>query len=139
MWIRIFLPVAWATLIWWASSWQPSSGETGFWESYLHNGAHIGIFGVLAALIYLCIAEVLERPAVSALVLSALYGASDELHQMSVPGRHASLLDVISDCIGAALFLAALVWLRAGQALHRSLVLLLIPFALGSALLATLF
>lgn len=34
-------------------------------------------------------------------VVAACYGASDEIHQMFVPGRDASVYDWIADCIGA--------------------------------------
>ena len=47
-------------------------------------------------------------------VLAAVYGMSDELHQVLVLGRHASTVDVLLfDCAGAALGL----WL-AQRALH---------------------
>jgi VanZ family protein len=36
-------------------------------------------------------------------LISILYGASDELHQYFVPGRHCSLSDVIADAFGAFL------------------------------------
>ena len=38
---------------------------------------------------------------VTAALISILYGASDELHQMFVPGRFATLSDLVSDTIGA--------------------------------------
>ena len=40
-------------------------------------------------------------------VLTVLYAASDEFHQSFVPGRMASLLDVLIDAIGAFLGLVA--------------------------------
>lgn len=36
---------------------------------------------------------------------AVLYGASDEFHQLSTPGRHAQLTDVLIDAFGASLFL----------------------------------
>jgi VanZ family protein len=41
-------------------------------------------------------------------VFAVLYGASDELHQLSTPGRHGQYTDVLIDAFGAFLFLAGL-------------------------------
>jgi VanZ family protein len=46
------------------------------------------------------------RTAALAVVLAALYGATDELHQSFVAGRGAALLDVGIDTVGASLGLA---------------------------------
>lgn len=37
------------------------------------------------------------------MVLSSLYGVSDEIHQYFVPYRHAELMDVFSDILGSIL------------------------------------
>ena len=45
-----------------------------------------------------------SKPAVCVLIVciaAACYGASDEIHQMFVPGRDASVYDWIADCTGA--------------------------------------
>ncbi len=41
-----------------------------------------------------------------AFALAVAFGASDELHQAFVPGRHASVEDWIADVVGAALGVA---------------------------------
>lgn len=44
------------------------------------------------------------KPVVCVLIVciaTACYGASDEIHQMFVPGRDASIYDWIADCTGA--------------------------------------
>ena len=46
-----------------------------------------------------------------ALVASAVFAATDEIHQAFVPGRAPELLDLLSDVIGASVG-AALVWLH---------------------------
>jgi VanZ family protein len=43
------------------------------------------------------------RTAVAAIVFAIAYGASDELHQMFVPGRSADVNDLLADTIGASL------------------------------------
>lgn len=39
---------------------------------------------------------------IAAVVLTTLYGATDEIHQLFVPGRIASFLDLFFDFLGAA-------------------------------------
>jgi VanZ family protein len=53
-----------------------------------------------------------KRSAIAAWLLALLYACSDEFHQIFVAGRHASLLDVGIDAIGAAIALAAWAWFR---------------------------
>jgi VanZ family protein len=48
------------------------------------------------------------RRALVAVVVSALYGASDEFHQQFVPGRTSDLLDLRADAFGACL--GVIVW-----------------------------
>jgi len=45
-------------------------------------------------------------------VFSVLYGVSDEIHQIYVPGRTPDSLDVVADAVGAALGVAALASLK---------------------------
>ncbi len=67
---------------------------------------HLGEFGLLAVLVYRVAGRRRRAadPYLVALVLTltALYGASDELHQSVVPGRHPSWLDLGYDTLGAA-------------------------------------
>ncbi len=48
-------------------------------------------------------APVTLRIALLAVVLTTAYGASDEVHQMFVPGRSAELYDLYADAIGGAI------------------------------------
>ena len=48
-------------------------------------------------------APVTLRTASLAVLLTALYGASDEVHQMFVPGRSAELYDLYADALGGAI------------------------------------
>lgn len=60
--------------------------------------AHLVLFGVLAALLHLA---GLRAPL--AIAGAAIYGATDEVHQMFVPGRSPDLFDWIADLLGAVL------------------------------------
>ncbi len=51
--------------------------------------------------------DVTWRRAAAAIIVATLYGVSDEFHQMFVPGRTADRYDVLADCIGATLGVAA--------------------------------
>jgi VanZ family protein len=76
---------------------------------------HLGEYAVLAILLWRALGK---RPgnepaprrwpvAALALLLAALYAASDEFHQTFVPTRTGSVLDVLLDTFGAMLGLAA--------------------------------
>ena len=81
---------------------QSSRSDTGSFFSLFPAGTdkvvHGGVFFVLSALLALATG----RPLLAAL-LATLYGASDELHQLLVPGRQADLLDLLADGVGSAL------------------------------------
>lgn len=83
-------------------------------EHLVRKGAHMAEYAVLFLL--LCRALRLNRarrPALYALLFSAAYAATDELHQCLTPGRGPSPVDVMIDTAGAALaFLFRALWLH---------------------------
>jgi len=80
-----------------------------FWDKLLHAAA----FGLLALLLlrafrHQAVLPFLRRHAAAAAVIAtALYGVSDEFHQLFVAGRHSSVGDVAADAVGAVLVVAA--------------------------------
>lgn len=77
---------------------------------YFDKAVHILEYGLLASLVYLALRDmkVPGRYLVGlAFAIAFLYGVSDEIHQYFVPGRHAEILDVLADGIGAFSFLLA--------------------------------
>lgn len=58
------------------------------------------------------------RPALAALALTIVYGATDELHQAFVPGRDTSLLDLAADTAGA--LVATAIFAAVGRPVGRS-------------------
>ena len=70
---------------------------------------HFGAYFVLSVLLFLALlfqkkfTLTLNLIAVYVLVISAVYGAADELHQMLIPGRSAEFLDWLSDVAGTFL------------------------------------
>ena len=69
---------------------------------------HLGIYAVLGALIVRALAggrlaSINWRHAAAAVVLSALYGVSDEWHQGFVAGRIPDAMDLVADALGAGI------------------------------------
>ncbi len=81
----------------------------------LQNLLHLPAYALLGWLWYHALASHRWTPTLTllaAFVLASLYGAFDELHQVFVPGRFASLTDLAANVIGSAL--------GAGFALYRN-------------------
>ncbi len=58
--------------------------------------------------------------AVIAIVIASLYGASDEVHQLFVPGRNCDPLDWLTDTIGATVGAVATIWFISAQKVKKS-------------------
>lgn len=96
--------------------WAGALGPAALWAAFLffmssqstlpvslHSGldkvAHFGAYAVLGA--FLAHATLrLGYPIFLALFVGMCYGATDELYQSTVPGRHASVGDWIADVLG---------------------------------------
>jgi VanZ family protein len=74
---------------------------------FIRKLAHVGEYAILAPLLYCLVRPSAEngwhpRSAFTALLAGAVYAASDELHQLFVPGRLASVYDWALDMAGVA-------------------------------------
>ena len=95
---RLWLPVlAWAALIFALSSIPDLGTGLGGWDLTLRKLAHAAEYAVLGALLM----RATGRGGL-ALTVGTLYAVSDELHQMLVPGRMGSPVDVAIDALGVA-------------------------------------
>jgi lysylphosphatidylglycerol synthetase-like protein (DUF2156 family) len=107
-------PLAWASLIFYLSSQSVLPAAPRFWQS--DKVAHFGAYAILAALLVVALrasAVRLEAATRAAAIIALLYGASDELHQRSTPGRDSSFADLAADGAGAAAAAALLgLWYR---------------------------
>lgn len=104
--LSLWLPVvAWASLIFALSSVPDLSTGLGGWDLVLRKLAHLAEYAVLGALLARALTRLWPT-----LALGVAYAASDELHQVFVPGRQGSPLDVALDGVGVAL--GALVWIH---------------------------
>jgi VanZ family protein len=84
---------------------------------------HTVEYGVLAVLAFVALylqKVSLLRTALTALVIAIVYGGTDELHQLFVPGRSSSAMDLGYDALGAlAGVLAAWLVARAAERVSR--------------------
>ncbi len=103
--------IAVASGIFWFSH-QPASDLPGTGFDKIQ---HAIAYGVLAATLWfgqagrlLALQGALKR-GVTTVVVAALYGLSDELHQSFIAGRDPSLMDWVADVVGALLVVGMLV------------------------------
>ena len=133
--LRIPLAVVWAATIWILSSGEVTMGTQLPFRALIGNVAHVVIFGILAALCWFssprppAAASSEAKPLAGVLMDAAevrkrewlgvgcgvVWGVADELHQSTVPGRFASVADVVTDLFGALLAVTVLGWVATGQ------------------------
>jgi VanZ family protein len=77
------------------------SPPAGFSFYDVHVAAYAGLAVLTARATGGGLRDVSLRAVLAAIVISSLYGVSDEYHQMFVPGRTFDLLDMLSDAIGS--------------------------------------
>ena len=78
------------------------------------RGPMVAVAGALAFAL-----SATARPVVYAALIAAAYGGTDEVHQMFVPRREPSALDLVADAVGAvagSFLFAALAALRRRRA-----------------------
>jgi VanZ family protein len=101
--------VGYAGLIFYLSA-QPHPEETlpSIIKHFSDKVLHVIEYSVLGALCYRAIYEGhgeawRKRAILAAVMLTSLYGASDEVHQAFVPFRESSVYDWVADTVGATL------------------------------------
>lgn len=75
-------------------------------ESMVRKAAHMTEFGILSVLVYVWLGKwqmAADTRRSLAAISAMLYAASDEFHQLFVPGRAGSIRDVVIDSTGAIL------------------------------------
>ncbi|HKQ25367.1 MAG TPA: VanZ family protein [Burkholderiales bacterium] len=86
-----------------------------YWmPSWLQNTLHVPAYAVLAWTTWWALGAWLPTPsarAIRACAIASAYGIFDEWHQSFVPGRHASLIDLVLDFAGVAVGIWLAVWI----------------------------
>ena len=100
-WFPVFI---YCLLIFMQSSY-PSPESVPDWP-YIDKLLHIAVYALLGALFLrafktLRIQHNLKLVMILSILLSSLYGISDEIHQHFVPFRNADLMDVFADVLGS--------------------------------------
>lgn len=77
-----------------------------YFSQFIAIGAHLGLFGILGALLYITLQTIeyssIKHSDILVIVLIGLgWGILTELYQLSVSGRYASVGDVVTDLTGA--------------------------------------
>ncbi len=130
------LPAAWAALLWHLSSGAPDIApglDLPEWlTALLFDLAHPLAFGLLALFLVPLLPRApldgqrwvrWSRPGALAVFCAVVaYGLVDETHQSHVPGRVASLFDVVSDATGAAAVLGVVGYLSRPDATRAGVV-----------------
>lgn len=90
----------------WIARELPVTPEQVPWVNYgFRKMAHLMSFGALAILLCLVIPK---RPYLISWSIVTIYAATDEWHQLHVPGRTGSIKDVLLDSLGALIGLGLL-------------------------------
>ena len=105
----------------------PGPGERGSLIRDIFNySGHMFMFGLLAGLTWRVLMQraaslpawLVARPRLSAGLFAVLYGVFDEFYQSFIPGRTASVWDVVADGLGALLVLLAIGYWQRSRRQH---------------------
>lgn len=102
-WMVNILPLIYMGLIWYVSS-KPSDAvfTLGTYDNLIKEALHLVEFTALYIMILaaLWIDGLLNRKLnITVVILTIIYSATDEIHQMFVPGRSAMMIDFMKDII----------------------------------------
>lgn len=106
--LKYWLPVfAWMSVIFLFSSHPTTPTSKIYWKDFIvKKTAHLIEYGTLTTLFYRAFVNSnikKRKAALISIILSVLYGLSDEFHQSFTPGRMPRFYDVIFDTIGSTL------------------------------------
>ena len=89
-----------------------------FGDKFIHM-IEFGLFGIFLYRAFRYNPQV-SRPYLLTVCTGLLYAASDEFHQLFVPGRECDIIDFAADAVGLIIFSAMSVWLNAKKQANNS-------------------
>lgn len=106
--LKLWLPpIIWALLIFKLSSSSVPQVSRSYWPNFaVMKSAHVIFFGILSILLYRALnlqGLSKKKSAIFSVLITILYGISDEFHQMFTQSREARLRDVLFDGLGASI------------------------------------
>lgn len=107
--VRVCLLLASGFLVGLASSYSGDGGPSSFVSSYITNLLHVPLYAQFSLCVLFLMGPSAPRQPKTWLFIPSLIlvlGFMDEWHQLSVPGRSSSWIDIVSDLIGSLLALA---------------------------------
>jgi VanZ family protein len=111
-----FPAIFWALFIFAASS-IPSDAMP-VWHILSYDKLiHAAVYAVFCVLLFRALRYQRKFPFISqhafllGVVLTSVYGATDELHQLFIPGRYCDIFDFLADTFGGVLAIGA-IWIR---------------------------
>lgn len=106
-------PILWGLVIFSFSSYPVGVATEIYWKDFIiKKTAHVIEYGILATLLYRAMvnSDVEKRKAMwISILISFLYGITDEFHQSFTPGREPNTRDVFIDTIGASIFMYGII------------------------------
>jgi VanZ family protein len=90
-------------LIFWSSSRERSDVLSAAPDYLLHAAAYAGLAALSVRALAKRLSGLTAGSIAGGVAIAVLFGISDEWHQLHVPGRDGSLVDVLADSVGAAL------------------------------------
>jgi VanZ family protein len=105
-WLFRVLPIIYMIAIWMMSSHSSDAIvelPNSEWDGYIKESLHLVEFGLLylfLALALLTMRELNGGINMILILISCLYGLTDEIHQSFVPYRTATVIDLVKDCVG---------------------------------------
>ena len=105
-WFFRVLPIIYMIAIWVMSSMSSDAIvelPDSKWDGFIKESLHLVEFGILYLFLALALLTVRELNGTINMILiliSCLYGLTDEIHQSFVPYRSATVIDLVKDAIG---------------------------------------